>query len=62
MSEDTARREAMQLEAERYSKRFEESFKEREMRRAADRKVFLEVILPGIIRRAARERMLADIR
>ena len=60
-SEDTAHREAMKRDAELYAFRFEAYAIEREMRRAREREQWLTVTLPAILRRAARDRMLAEI-
>ena len=61
MSDTDVRREAMKQEAEMYAFRFEAYAIEREIRRARDREQWLNVILPGIMRRAARERYLNSI-
>ena len=60
-SEDTARREAMKRDAEMYAFRFEAYALERERRRAREREHWVNVTLPAILRRAARDRMLAEI-
>ncbi len=60
MSED-ARREAMKRDAELYAFRFEAYALEREMRRARERERWVNVTLPAILRKAARDRMLAEI-
>lgn len=41
-----------------YAARFEKAFREREVRRAEDRKQWVEVTIPLIMRRAARDRRL----